>query len=144
VFHGQHNHGEEILSGVYYVSVPPGSGQLEFHDPRGPHAPFQNKIAVHPREGDFVFFPTYLLHQVLPSHSPDNDPRISVAVNIGGDEQEHGVPRPFMQWPISVPTSLKSKGGGGRGEANLEAFLSNIDEMKLGDISPAESMTDDA
>lgn len=35
------------VSGVYYVSTPPGSGRLAFRDPRGPRLPFQSQLEVH-------------------------------------------------------------------------------------------------
>ncbi len=35
VFHGMHHHGEDIMSGVFYVKVPPGAGSISFFDPRG-------------------------------------------------------------------------------------------------------------
>lgn len=124
VFHGPHNHGEILLSGVYYVRVPPGAGDLQLHDPRGPHGPFQTRLSLQPRAGDFVLFPSYLVHQVQPSQSSADDPRISVAMNVGVgasrmDEQET-VPKEFIGWPVRMPTAIEKKGAVGRGVRSLE------------------------
>jgi hypothetical protein len=35
VFHGTHHHGEDIMSGVFYVKMPEQAGKISFHDPRG-------------------------------------------------------------------------------------------------------------
>jgi len=35
VFHGMHHHGEDVMSGVFYVRMPGQAGRITFYDPRG-------------------------------------------------------------------------------------------------------------
>jgi len=69
-----HDDGDELLSGVYYLRVPEGSGNLVILD--GPV-----KTIVEPRDGMFVFFGPHVLHEVTANLSGDT--RLSLAVNIG-------------------------------------------------------------
>jgi len=71
-----HTHAEsdELLSGVYYVSTPPGCGDLLFAAP-----PFQ--LRVTPQPGLLLLFPPTLPHGVEPNGS--DALRLSVAFNIG-------------------------------------------------------------
>ena len=84
--HLAHTHPNTTVSGVYYVSVPPGSGDLIFEDPRGALPPFGNRHIVKPRAGQVVLFPSWLVHAVAPSCglAADN-PRISLSFNVIGD-----------------------------------------------------------
>ncbi|MGB0722286.1 MAG: hypothetical protein ACPGU7_07800 [Gammaproteobacteria bacterium] len=67
-----HDDFDELLSAVYYVRVPAGSGNLLL----GPE-----KRPVQPREGMFAFFPPDLIHEVEPNDSPHA--RLSLAMNFG-------------------------------------------------------------
>jgi hypothetical protein len=94
--HERHSHVASTISGVFYCRVPPGSGAIRFHDPRGQHKimestmaplpkygdaadvllgpaggvpPFRGSYAVPVSEGMMVLFPSWLLHQVRPHGS---------------------------------------------------------------------------
>ena len=95
--HPYHVHADSVLSGVYYASMPPGSGSIQFCDPRGvsPYLPlhqdeamppFHNVHSVRPIVGDLMVFPSWLPHAVEPcSESANKDrPRISISFNLLG------------------------------------------------------------
>lgn len=71
-----HSHEEldELLSAVYYVDAPAGSGSLVLHD-----APARIEVTPHP--GLLVLFPPDLPHEVEVNAS--NATRLSVAFNFG-------------------------------------------------------------
>ena len=72
----QHTHEEddELLSGVYYVQVPPNSGQLLILDQR-------IRTQVQPEAGMFVFFAPEVLHSVGENRSTET--RLSIGMNFG-------------------------------------------------------------
>ncbi|SDW77148.1 hypothetical protein [Thiocapsa roseopersicina] len=72
----EHTHDEhdEMLSGVYYVAIPPDSGDLILYD--GP-----STIHIEPCAGTFIFFPPHLPHAVETNRSAL--PRLSIGINIG-------------------------------------------------------------
>ncbi len=69
-----HDDHDEVLSGVYYVEVPPESGNLVVEDG---HC----RTTVSPRAGMFVFFAPDLLHEVTENRS--GAPRLSIGMNFG-------------------------------------------------------------
>jgi len=69
-----HDDDDELLSGTYYLQVPPGSGALVLQLPEG-------ATEVTPKEGQFVLFHPAVEHEVLP-HQADT-PRISIGFNVG-------------------------------------------------------------
>ena len=69
-----HDEHDELLSGVYYVAIPPNSGDLILYD--GP-----STIRIKPRAGTFIFFPPHLPHAVETNRSAS--PRLSIGINIG-------------------------------------------------------------
>lgn len=86
-----HNHPNCHWSGVHYVQVPPGSGQIAFLDPR----PCINMLdtgnelldlfrqiprTIEPKEGMTVIFPSWMQHQVT-AHGSEEE-RISIAFNL--------------------------------------------------------------
>lgn len=73
---GLHSHDEddEILSGVYYVRVPRGSGDLIVG--RG-----EGSRRIVPREGSFVFFPPGMPHEVEANRA--SQMRLSIGMNFG-------------------------------------------------------------
>lgn len=84
-----HIHVGGWMSGVYYVALPPAMGKGEAHDgwiefghpPPEFDAKFEPQtIAYEPREGDALFFPSYLFHRTLP-FSGDVQ-RISLAFDV--------------------------------------------------------------
>ena len=75
-----HRHVGGLWSGVYFVSAPPGSGNLILMDPRNEVG---ETFRVRPEPGRFVIFPEWLHHMVEP-HEGD-DPRVSISFNFTHD-----------------------------------------------------------
>lgn len=86
-----HTHPNNYLSGVYYVSLPEGKGEIIFTDPRPqtmamlPTTSQWNKymgnvIRLEAKEGRFVLFPAWLGHSVPINRSEQH--RISLSYNI--------------------------------------------------------------
>lgn len=69
-----HDAGDELLSGVYYIDVPPASGKLVLTQGA-------QRLEIEPRVGRFVFFAPDLMHEVTCNES--DRPRISVGFNVG-------------------------------------------------------------
>jgi quercetin dioxygenase-like cupin family protein len=69
-----HDADDELVSGVYYVSVPPDSGELILK---------QGAISAHvtPQAGEFVFFPPHVVHEVTENRS--RHVRLSMGMNFG-------------------------------------------------------------
>lgn len=93
VAHGLHLHPLSILSGTYYVQVPPGAPGLKFEDPR-----LDRYMAAPPRRlraraenrqwatlrataGQVLLFESWLRHEV-PANPADGE-RISISFNYG-------------------------------------------------------------
>jgi uncharacterized protein (TIGR02466 family) len=85
-----HNHPNNFLSGVYYVDIPKGSGEIEFSDPRPQMGAIMprvkkrtrfnaNKISLAPKPGQLVIFPAWLVHAVGPNQALED--RISISFN---------------------------------------------------------------
>jgi uncharacterized protein (TIGR02466 family) len=81
--HLPHIHQGALVSGVYYVAVGSGSGNIVFEDPRGPLPPFDNRVIHTPRSGQLLLFPPWLVHHVTPTTGTKE--RISISFNIGGE-----------------------------------------------------------
>ncbi|MGV6817326.1 MAG: 2OG-Fe(II) oxygenase [Thiotrichales bacterium] len=73
---GLHSHddGDELLSGVFYISVPDSSGELVLKGP-------ENITTIQPVEGQLIFFDPALPHAVSKNQSADI--RLSVGMNFG-------------------------------------------------------------
>lgn len=69
-----HDDDDELLSGVYYLSVPKGSGDLLL----GKGA---EQVQLTPKAGECIFFAPDLVHEVLPNQS--NEMRLSIGMNFG-------------------------------------------------------------
>jgi len=69
-----HDENDELLSAVYYVEAPEGSGDLVLYD--GPLT-----IRVSPEAGVLLFFPPDLPHAVESNRS--GGPRLSIGINFG-------------------------------------------------------------
>lgn len=89
----RHAHPNAVLSGVYYVSAPPGSGDLVFFDPSragdgirlGVSTPTvfnQRRREFSPVEGEALFFPAWLEHEVAPSSFDGDVSRICLSYNF--------------------------------------------------------------
>lgn len=82
-----HNHPVSALTAVYYVDVPPKSGDILLHDPRGGidyswwsynerRRPF---MRITPVAGMLLIFPGYLVHSVEANLS--RVPRVSIVID---------------------------------------------------------------
>lgn len=90
--HGAHIHPHAILSGTFYVEVPPGGGAIRFEDPRLPMmmaAPVRRDdapedlrpfVSVEPRPGLLVMWESWLRHEVLPGRARAD--RLSISFNF--------------------------------------------------------------
>jgi uncharacterized protein (TIGR02466 family) len=87
-FNFLHLHEGSLLSGSFYLQVPPGSGQFVFRDPRpgvihgyvkGGVPNGHSDIHLAPSEGLLVLFPCWMEHYVEPHDS--DEPRITIAFN---------------------------------------------------------------
>ena len=90
-FNLPHIHPNCYLSAAYYVKTHDGCGKIKFTNPnlasrqRSPlienKTDFnQNGIEIDPKEGDLLFFPAYLTHEVLKNNSDKE--RIVISFNI--------------------------------------------------------------
>jgi predicted 2-oxoglutarate/Fe(II)-dependent dioxygenase YbiX len=70
----RHDDDDEVLSAVYYVSVPENAGNLLLHQPGG-------DITITPEAGMFVFFAPDAVHEVTENKS--TEARLSIGINIG-------------------------------------------------------------
>ena len=70
----RHDDFDELLSAVYYVTVPANSGELILSEKN-----FSTHVT--PEAGMFVFFPPDMMHEVTENRS--NDMRLSLGINIG-------------------------------------------------------------
>ena len=82
--HSGHLHPHSVVSGTFYVAVPPGSGALKLEDPRLPMlmaAPPREGTFVYaePRPGDVFLWESWLRHEVMP-HAGKGE-RVSVSFN---------------------------------------------------------------
>jgi uncharacterized protein (TIGR02466 family) len=82
--HSGHIHPHSVVSGTFYVSVPPGAGVLRLEDPRlglMMAAPPRDATFVHakPRPGTIFLWESWLRHEVMPSSAKED--RISVSFN---------------------------------------------------------------
>jgi uncharacterized protein (TIGR02466 family) len=87
-----HNHPRSALSGVYYVQVAEGCGNLFFRDPR-PGAVVlaptvleynrwtSDKVTYKPQAGRMLLFPSWLDHGVEPNLSDEE--RVCLSFNLG-------------------------------------------------------------
>jgi uncharacterized protein (TIGR02466 family) len=90
--HSGHIHPHSVLSGSFYVEVPPGSGAIRFEDPRlglmmaapvrRDDAPEELRpfVTVPPRPGLLLMWESWLRHEVLRGNARGE--RISVSFNF--------------------------------------------------------------
>lgn len=90
-YHPSHNHRSCDISGVYYHTVPPGSGDIVFETPiphvetgQFPYGRVSSGTIKHTVEsGKLLLFPFWLKHSVQKaSQNFNNQQRISIAFNI--------------------------------------------------------------
>ncbi|HEV2363021.1 MAG TPA: TIGR02466 family protein [Caulobacteraceae bacterium] len=85
--HSGHVHPLGVISGTYYVAVPPGAGALRLEDPRLPlmmaapprraDPPF---VTLEPAAGALILWESWLRHEVLPGRGGRAE-RISISFN---------------------------------------------------------------
>jgi len=79
-----HTHPNAILTGTYYISTPANSGDIAFIDTQeialDPVSGTAKIIRIPPKEGNLVFFPAYLMHEVQTNNS--NEGRISITFDL--------------------------------------------------------------
>lgn len=90
-FHGSHLHPHSVVSGTYYVDVPPGGGEIKLEDPRlamfmgAPQRKLkcrpenQHFFAIRPQSGHLLLFESYLRHEVKPNSKGGE--RLSISFN---------------------------------------------------------------
>jgi uncharacterized protein (TIGR02466 family) len=105
-----HTHPNNFLSGVYYVSLPGGAGQIVFGDPR-PQAYgilpqtrswnkyIGNEIKLEVKPGRMVLFPAWLSHSVPVNRS--NEERVSISFNIMFTDFTNAMSKPL--WTGTAP-----------------------------------------
>ena len=93
--HTPHIHPHSVISGAYYVTVPPRSGMIRFEDPRlpmmmaapvkKPNARSENRrfVDVEPKPGLLLLWESWLRHGVEPNAARGK--RISVSFNYRTD-----------------------------------------------------------
>jgi len=122
--HGWHAHAGTMISGIYFIRTPPGSGPLSFADPRQLHQesvdearpleePFKcNTFEVYPQAGDLVLFPPWLLHMVQQTDVADE--RISIAFNLHGEDDRDawGTTAALHTDGVTASTRTQSKEAG--------------------------------
>lgn len=91
--HSGHIHPHSVLSGTYYVAIPPGAQGIRFEDPRltmmmaapmrHADAPADQRSFVHlaPEPGTLLLWESWLRHEVPPSNAKAD--RISISFNYG-------------------------------------------------------------
>lgn len=90
-YHLMHHHPNNYLSGVYYVTIPPGGSRIEFQDPRNQASMIMpkprdytkftaNGANAEARAGRMVLFPAWLKHTVPANQG--NEDRISISFNL--------------------------------------------------------------
>jgi uncharacterized protein (TIGR02466 family) len=94
-FNFLHLHEGALLSGSFYLQVPPGSGDFVFRDPRpgtihgfikGGMPNGHSDVHLKPNAGLLVLFPCWIEHYVEPHES--DQPRITIAFNANPPESE--------------------------------------------------------
>jgi uncharacterized protein (TIGR02466 family) len=83
--HSGHIHPHAIISGTFYVEVPPASGAIRFEDPRLPMmmaAPPREAtfVTVQPRPGLLLMWESWLRHEVLAGAGKGE--RLSISFNF--------------------------------------------------------------
>jgi len=83
--HSGHIHPNSLISGTFYVEVPPSSGAIRFEDPRLPlmmAAPprADTFVSVEPRPGLLLLWESWLRHEVLPGIGRGE--RLSISFNF--------------------------------------------------------------
>lgn len=88
--HGRHAHPGAVLSGVFYLNMPPGASPIQFYDPR----PWRDTRVLpvkketeytrssfnfNPSSGDLIMWESWLHHEVIPNNCKD---RVTLVFNL--------------------------------------------------------------
>jgi uncharacterized protein (TIGR02466 family) len=109
--HAAHAHPNSFLSAVYFLTVPPGAGALQFVDPRpqaqvlsvevrAPSLRNARLVGVEPKAGRLVVFPSWLTHRVDVTAAGDGEARVTLAANLMAVGT---VGRPTMGYALEPP-----------------------------------------
>ncbi|HEX4184029.1 MAG TPA: TIGR02466 family protein [Caulobacteraceae bacterium] len=91
--HSGHIHTHSVLSGTYYVAMPPGASALKLEDPRlsmmmaapprraDAEESARTFIYVTPQPGDLILWESWLRHEAMPNGAKGE--RISISFNYG-------------------------------------------------------------
>lgn len=91
-FHNTHAHPNCVLSGVFYLQVPPGSSPIVFYDPRPfrkiirrnttePTEMNQDELVINPQKGLLLMWESWLEHSVPENFNTDTG-RITIVFNL--------------------------------------------------------------
>jgi uncharacterized protein (TIGR02466 family) len=93
-----HCHANSILSAIFYVTVPPKSGNIIFERPDNQeYAWMSNEIVnpyncrtfqITPTENSALFFPSYIKHRIEPHMFNDTQERICISFDYGYSNTE--------------------------------------------------------
>eukprot|EP00947_MAST-08B_sp_MAST-8B-sp1_P001017 g1017.t1 len=78
--HKTHDAPGAMISGAYYVKVPPGAGHVILYDARRWAS---EDITIYPREGEMLIFPSWVSRQVMPT--PGKNRRLALSFNTPGE-----------------------------------------------------------
>jgi|LakMenEpi03Aug12_release.lakeMendotaPanAssembly.Ray.scaffolds.fasta_scaffold294360_2 uncharacterized protein (TIGR02466 family) len=83
-FNEPHTHGDTKITGVYYVRVPQGAGELCLIRPdHNPIFPSEDTtLRLVPQQGRVYLFPGHLIHYVLAGDKSQTEQRVSIAFNM--------------------------------------------------------------
>jgi len=103
--HDTHNHINSTMSGTYYPLVNEGSSPIKFYNPNSLQGfahveskePYHHEetgvttngsvdMFIQPRLGEFLMWPSYMMHQVSKSGDSKNYERISISFNLSHNE----------------------------------------------------------
>jgi len=89
--HAAHTHPNSLLSGVFYLQVPPGSAPIVFDDPRSfrkfvslpklDNSTNWERVHFVPEDGLFLIWESWITHEVPRNFSKDG--RITLVFNLG-------------------------------------------------------------
>ena len=87
-----HTHPHSFMSGVYYMKVPPKSGEIALLEPRpqaeildapkddNPNIHLAHSVSWEPEENYLIFFPSWLQHEV--TNNLSNEDRVILSFNL--------------------------------------------------------------
>lgn len=82
-----HDDDDELLSGVYYITVPENSGNLIIYNDSltsTEKTAGQEVVEIEPQAGNFIFFKPDARHEVSKNNSSEH--RLSIGINFGIDK----------------------------------------------------------